>query len=810
MLRQLVYILISLIFLIDSMAAAGNDGNVEWNGVFSSEAFRAPEYPSQGQSFTADLRVFKGDITGARVRTWDGEERFYDMYWVENDGPYDIWRGEVSGTHEEFLYYYFEIFDGSDRDYYNALGMWENPPSHGDFLINTTQLGGYPLGATAADTGAVFRVWAPGAESASVAGDFNGWSAGADPMKNVQGFWQVYVNNARHGDEYKFVFENDGTIWRTDPYARAQVDSVDDSIFWNSTYAWNDRDWITPYFEDMIFYELHVGSFSGEGDGVDHYPGRFRDVADQHMDHLIELGINMIELMPLTEFAGSQSWGYNPSFLFAPESEYGSPDDLKYLVDSCHQNGIGVILDVVYNHLGGTDLAGNLLDYDGGEIYFYPPESPYRETPWGPRPDYGRVEVRNYLRDNITFWLEEYHLDGFRLDGTAFIKVNEEGWRLLREITETVDTVSKKAVVIAEQLPNDPALTRSISAGGAGIDSQWSDIFHDNLRQAIRDCAFGDPDMNGVAAGINHFDLGSGTNVVNYIESHDEAHVHGRICVEADGADPDGEWAYGRSKAAAALVMFSAGIPMILQGQEFLEDRPFGDGGSERIQWNYREEHADFMLYFRDIIALRRTQPALRSSGHQNVFHVNDNDNVIAFHRWTDFGDDIVVVVSLADRGFDGYDLGLPLSDLWYEVLNGDAACYGGDNQGNEGQVAALGAPADGFSQSATIVLPRMGVLVFAREPVSYPGSGFLRGDCNGDSNVDISDAVRVLAYLFGGENTIDCQAACNSNDDGAVDISDAVYLLSYLFAGGGPPPEPWPECREFEGKLPCERTCPE
>ncbi len=787
---------------------AQNDDNVQWSGVFSTPQDRNPVYPGAGETFTVELRAFRGDITAARVRVWDGAERFHDMAWNRNEGAYDVWRATVGGTNAGYLYYYFEITDGADRDYYNALGMWSDAPTQGDFLINTTPLGRFPLGATPDGQHAIFRVWAPHATAVSVAGTLNNWSTTAHPLVNVQGFWQTRVLNVPHGAEYRYVLENGETLWRTDPYARAQTSSVGNSRVWKSSYEWGDTEWITPYFEDMVIYELHVGSFSGEGDGVASYPGTYRDAADRHLDHLVDLGINVVGLMPVGEFAGDQSWGYNPSFIFAPESSYGSPDDLKYLVDQCHRRGIAVILDVVYNHLGATDLAQNLLDYDGEEIYFYPPGNGYRDTPWGPRPDYGRVEVRNYLRDNVRYWLEEFHFDGFRLDGTAFVKVNEEGWRLLADIVRAVDTVSPKAIVTAEQLPNDPALTRPIAEGGAGIDSQWSDSFHDNLRQAIRDAAFGDPDMQAVAAGVNHFELGSGTQVVNYIESHDEASVQGRVSVAADGANPASEWAYGRSKVAAALVLFSSGIPMLLQGQEFLEDRPFGDAREHRIQWRYCQEHADFLLFMKDAVRLRRTQPALRSSAWQNVYHVNDSGNVLAFQRWTDAGKDLVIVVSLANGDFANYELGFPQGGEWFEFLNGDAAAYGGRNVGNAGRINAGGPPMHGFAQSASIVVPRMGVLVFAREPLVPDLPGFIRGDCNGDDTVDIADAIRSLSRLFAGATGDDCPAACDANRDDKEDIADAIYVLAYLFARAAPPPSPWPDCAAHATVLACERRC--
>ncbi len=786
------------------LRAATNDNNVEWNGVYSAPSWRNPESPGKNESFVVELRVFKGDVTKARVRTWDGAERFHSMAWDRNEGAFDFYRGTVAGTSSGYLYYYFEVTDGSDTDFYNALGMWEAAPPRGDFLIDTTPLGKQPLGATVTAGGTVFRVWAPNATSAHVAGTFNNWSATQGAMVENQGFWNLLIPGATAGAEYKFVF--DGTIWRTDPRSRRQVSSVGNSVVVNATkYAWGDAAWVTPYFEDMVIYELHVGSFSGEGDGVGHYPGRYRDAADRHLDHLVSLGVNAVELMPLGEFAGDRSWGYNPTFQFAPEGAYGQPDDLKYLVDRCHQRGIGVILDVVYNHMGPSDLADNILEYDGQEIYFYPSGNVYRETPWGPRLDYGRLEVRDFIRDNVHYWLGEYHLDGLRVDATDFIKINADGWSVLKDIAQAADLVSPKAIVIAEQLPNDVAVTQPIAQGGAGLDVQWNDQFHDALRSAIGDAAFGDPNMAALAAGVNHFGL---PNVVNYIESHDEAAHQGRVAKAADVSNPGSEFAYGRSKVAAGLVLLSAGIPMILQGQEFLEDRNFGDGQTDRIQWKYTVEHADFLQFTQDLISLRRTQPALRSSSGQNVFHVNDaaGVNVLALHRYAGAGDDLVIVVSLSNNDLDGYALGFPQGGDWFEVFNGDASAYGGRNHGNAGQVTANGSPLNGFAQSASVLIPRMGVLVFAKRQLSF--QGFLRADCDLDGSIAIADVVNALGGLFKGQSLGSCAAACDANGDGTIDVSDPIYTLFHLYRGGAAPPAPWPACGRNPGQLPCQSSC--
>jgi len=712
---------IGCLILAGSLFGASNDNNVEWDGIHSDGSYRSPRHPVAGQAFTVELRVFRGDITSARVRTFDGNVAHHDMVWVRNEGAsgqYDIWSATVPATSSPFLYYRFEITDGSDTDHFNRLGLTGSEPGSGDFLINLTELGRFPLGPTPDAGSVVFRVWAPNATAVHVAGDFNGWNTTAAPLTNVAGVWQTRLTNVLHGQQYKYAIENGTLHWRTDPHARRFTSSVGNSVFWQpDLFSWSDTNWVTPYFEDMILYELHVGTFSGEDDGATGHPATFRDVVDRHLDHLVESGVNMVELMPINEFAADLSWGYNPVSQYAIESVYGHPDDLKHLINRLHQAGLGVLVDVVFNHMGASDLAGNILEYDGDEIYFYPEGDGYRDTPWGPRPNYGLRPVREYLTDTVRYWIEEYHVDGFRLDGTDFIKVNTDGWRLLRDIKFATDSLSPKAIVTAEQLPNDPAVTQGTDAGGAGLDAQWNDAFHDSLRDALDASAFGDPDIGRLVAGMNHFDFG-GPRAINYIESHDEVAVHGRAVEAADPSDPHSVWAYGRGKLAYGLVMFTAGIPMLLQGQELMEDRRFGDATGNRIQWDYRQDYLDYFLACRDMTWLRRRSPALRANAGQNIFHVNEAANVVAWHRWAGPDDDLIIVASFNNNSFENYCIGLPLDGTWMELINTDASVYGGDNHGNGGFVSANGGGLHGFPYSACIALPRTGLLVLGRRTV--------------------------------------------------------------------------------------------
>ena len=272
--------------------------------------------------------------------------------------------------------------------------------------------------------GVAFRVWAPHAQRVSVIGSFNDWDGTKHPMQAEEnGYWYANVAEAHAGDQYRFLLSTPkGEFKRIDPYAREVTSSVGNAIVHDPSFDWQGDDFHLAPWNELVIYELHVGTFNDQED-VNH-PGKFPSVSAR-LGHLKKLGVNAIEIMPIGEFAGDRSWGYNPAHIFSVETLYGGPLAFKQFVKRAHQEGIAVILDVVYNHLGPSDL--DLWQFDGwcenkrGGIYFYNDDR--ANTPWGEtRPDYGRGEVRQFLLDNVLMWLEEYHVDGLRFDCTQFIR----------------------------------------------------------------------------------------------------------------------------------------------------------------------------------------------------------------------------------------------------------------------------------------------------------------------------------------------------------------------------------------------------
>ncbi|TRY17094.1 1,4-alpha-glucan branching protein [Tessaracoccus rhinocerotis] len=553
--------------------------------------------------------------------------------------------------------------------------------------VNQSPLPG--MGAIVAEGGVGFRVWAPHADSVSVIGDFNDWDGDANPLDSEDnGYWYGFVDGARTGQGYKFHLVNgDFEADRIDPYAQAVTNSVGHGIIHDhSQFDWEGDSANCPPHHELVIYEMHVGTFFREDSQEE--VGGFDDVAS-HLDHLVGLGVNAIQVMPVAEFAGDLSWGYNPAHIYAVESAYGGPDAFKDLVKQAHRRGLAVILDVVYNHFGPSDL--DLWQFDGwsendkGGIYFY---NDHRSaTPWGDtRPDYGREEVRRFIHDNAMMWLRDYHIDGLRLDMTPYMRSVDgsgfdldEGWSLMRWITETVRNDFPGRITIAEDLHGHDRVV-GLEDWGAGFHAQWDAEFVHPVREALTAMRDEHRSLAEVRAAIEHTYDGDPIRRVIYTESHDEvANGSARVPHEIDEVDSEGYHAKKRSTIGGALVMTSPGIPMIFQGQEVLEGGWFTD--DDPLDWERNARFRGIELLYRNLIDLR-----LNRSGHTrgltgrglNVFHVNDDDNVLGFHRWFDGGpgDDVVVVVNLSNNSYEGYRMGMPAEGLWKLRLNSDAKAY--------------------------------------------------------------------------------------------------------------------------------------
>jgi len=583
--------------------------------------------------------------------------------------------------------------------------------------------------------GAAFRVWAPLASSVCVAGTFNGWSPTANPFASEgNGYWSVDVPGVNVGDEYQFVISN-GTqplIWHKNPYASSVVNSSGNAVVHDPNFDWTGDNFTMPMWNELVIYEMHVGTFNdAPGSG----PGTFDEIIPK-LPYLADLGINAIEIMPVAEFAGDFSWGYNPSQPFAVESAIGGPQGLYQFIKAAHARGIAVILDVVYNHCGPGDL--DLWRFDGwtdwnhnGGIYFY--DDARAQTPWGgTRPDYGRGEVRQYFRDNALFWLNKYRLDGLRFDCVVNIRnrngnnndpANDlpDGWSLLQWINNEIQTSQPWKITIAEDLQNNEWITKSTGAGGGGFGSRWEADFVHPIRQTVITPNDSNRDMGSVRDALYHRYNGTATQRVIYTESHDEdANGHERVPEEIWQGNAGSWFSRKRSTLGAALVLTAPGIPMIFQGQEFLEDGYFQD--TVPLDWTKLATYAGIHALYRDLIRLRRNwfnQTAGLRGQNLNVHHVNNTDKLIAFHRWENGGpaDDVVVVANFANRGYGSYSLGFPRAGWWRVRFNSDWQGYSSDYGNQLGyDTVAGGSSQDGMPFQANVGMGPYSVLILSQD----------------------------------------------------------------------------------------------
>lgn len=550
------------------------------------------------------------------------------------------------------------------------------------------EIGSLPMGANKTSNGIAFKVWAPNAQEVFITGTFNDFSPDSHPMeKSENGIWVIEIPEADYGDQYKYrIINGEQELFRNDPYARELTDSAGNTIIVDPNYNWGDDNFKLAPWNELVIYEMHVGTFNTVEQGK---PGNFKTVIDK-LPYLKSLGINAIQIMPPLEFPGGFSWGYNLSHPFAIETEYGGVNGFKDLVKAAHTQGIGIILDVVFNHLGPCDL--DLWRFDGwyendlGGIYFY---NDWRaETPWGhTRPDYGRGEVRSYLKDNALMWITEYKVDGLRFDSVLYMRNVEgyalepdkeipEAWSVLQWINEEIKKVKPEVLTIAEDLTGNEWVTKSVEDGGAGFSTQWDMSFGHPVRAAITSPEDESRNMEAVGEALTKYYNGDHIHRVIYTESHDEvANGKVRIPEEIMPGKVSSWYAKKRSTLGAGLVFSAPGIPMIFQGQEFLEDRWFT--ATDPLEWCKAEKFDGIVHMYRELIALRKNTKGT-TAGLAGPFiqvnHINNNDKIIAFHRWDKGGtdDSVMLIFNFANKAHENYNIGLPSGGLWKARLNSD------------------------------------------------------------------------------------------------------------------------------------------
>jgi 1,4-alpha-glucan branching enzyme len=600
-----------------------------------------------------------------------------------------------------------------------------------------------PMGANLVPGGgATFRVWAPSATAVYINGTFSSETLDqqtADLLmaKDASGYWTGFIDKATEGDTYHFWVEGAGSKgYKRDPYARELVGdgtfpNCSCSIRASDVYPWHDASFVTPDFSNMILYQLHVGTYAIETPGV---ASTFLDVIDK-IPYLAELGVNVIQPLPVDETETDPSLGYDGADIFSPDIPYvvsdpavlnvhlaainqlleaksqapltlddirSGPGQLKAFVDLCHVYGLAVAFDVIYNHAGGFSVGGK---FDDECLYFFDRAvmGNQNDSLYFTEKDFGtgglsyafwKSDVRQFLINNALFYINEFHADGFRYDEiSGLLTMNlESGWDFCRDLTGTLRFVKPRLLQNAEYWPfefnNFPkplsAIVGPASEGGAGFDAVQHDGLRSAVRSAVKSSSFGSTasvSMQDIARNLFPSGVSHGWQALPCVENHDIVKVgqEPRLPVLADSSNPRSWYASSRSRFATGILLTAPGIPHIFMGQEFLEPKQWSwdPTSANLLSWDALKPGADPVManhlhFTKDLIRLRWNQPALRGD-HVNAFYADDANRVIAFQRWLDGeGRDVVIAATLSETTWFNYSIGFPSPGHWTEIFNSD------------------------------------------------------------------------------------------------------------------------------------------
>jgi len=590
------------------------------------------------------------------------------------------------------------------------------------------------LGAQAKGDGVAFAVWAPSARGVQVIGDVAGWGPfDGLPMRSLgsSGVWELYVPGAAAGTKYKFKILGRDGVWRekADPLAQhTEVPPRTASVVYESTYEWQDADWMTQrasrqwHQEPMSAYEVHLASWR---------PGlSYTELAAQLVDYVVETGFTHVELMPVMEHPFGGSWGYQVTGYFAPTARFGSPDEFRYLVDKLHQAGIGVILDWVPAHFPKDEWA--LARFDGTPLYEHGDWRRGEHPDWGTYVfDFGRREVRNFLVANANYWCEEFHADGLRVDAVASMLYldysrkegewtpNQYGGRenldaisFLQEMNATVYRNNPGVITIAEESTAWPGVTRPTHLGGLGFGFKWNmGWMNDTLSYMEKE---------PIHRQWHHHQMTFATVYAwseNYILpiSHDEV-VHGKGSLT--GKMPGDQWQkLANTRALLGFMWAFTGKQLLFMGTEMGDEREWSE--ERGLDWDLLADESrggGIHKLVRDLNGAYRDTPALWTqdttpSGFRWITSEDSQHNTFSFLRFAPNGDTMACIVNFAAIPHENYRIGLPRAGVWREVVNTDSTLYGGSGVGNLGEVHAEDLPWHGLNASASLRVPPLGAV---------------------------------------------------------------------------------------------------
>ena len=587
------------------------------------------------------------------------------------------------------------------------------------------------------EQGYLFRVYAPEAEKVSVMGEFNDWNRDADYMtRDEQGIWEKFIPNIPEYAAYKYsVWAKSGDVFdKSDPYGfhfETRPGNATKAYDLDG-YEWGDASWLDwrkkhlPYSNPVNIYECHLGSWKMHEDGNFY---SYRQLADELVPYVKEMGYTHIEFMPLTEYPFDGSWGYQVIGYFAATSRYGTPKDLMYLIDKAHQAGLGVIMDWVPAHFP-KDGCG-LVEFDGSHLYEYADPLKMEHKEWGTRVfDYGKVSTRNLLFSSAMFWIEKFHMDGLRVDAVAsmlYLDYNRQGeWRpnvhggrenleavdFLRLLNEYILTDHPDVMMIAEESTAWPMVTKPGYDGGLGFNFKWNMGWMNDMLCYCSADPFFRKDMHDKITFSFMYAFSE-----NYILplSHDEV-VHGK-CSLISKMPPPYENQFGGLRALYGYMVAHPGKKMLFMGGEFAQ---FSEWAYQRgLDWMLLDypAHRQMQTYVKALNHFYLATPQLWEQdtdwrGFEWISHEDNRNNIIAFRRVAKDGSDIVVVVNFSPEEQQEYRIGVPITGTYEEIFTSDKTEFGGSGMAN-GKLKTENKPMHGQEQSIVLKIPRFGVLFF-------------------------------------------------------------------------------------------------